>query len=304
MSYTITVDVSAIVDLLEIDAADVTVPLADLKAAIEALGDLGGTPVQICDGRLTLTSGAAVTASDVTGATSIYYTPYKGNRIAIYDGSKWLTYTFTEKTLSIAGLAASLPHDVFAYISAGAVTLEAVAWTNGSTRATAITLQDGVYCKSGTLTKRYLGTFMTTSTIGETEDSLQRRLLYNHYNKVYRRMTFSESTSHSYTTVTWRSWNGAVANQMDCVIGVLEDVPFFGSVLGIWGTTARAGTAIGLNQATSPSIGSFTTSDTGQFVHASGAQPFILGYNFMRALEIGNASITFTSITLSALYMN
>src|SRR6185436_9706895 len=41
----------------------------------------------VCDGRLTLTSGTPVTTGDVTAATTLYFTPNGGNQIALYTGS-------------------------------------------------------------------------------------------------------------------------------------------------------------------------------------------------------------------------
>mgnify|MGYP000370250339 CR=1 FL=1 len=302
----VSMDISAIVDLLEIDAADVTVPLNDLKAAIEAMQAIAGTPVQVCDGRLTLTSGTAVTTGDVTAATTIYFTPYSGNRIAIYDGSNWVTYSFTEKSLSLSGLAASTPYDVFGYISAGALALEAVAWTNDTTRATALVLQDGVLCKSGTLTKRYLGTFRTTSTIGQTEDSISKRFVYNHYNQKRRRLYLTETTSHSYTTQAWRAWNNSTANRVEFIQGVLEhDINV--TVQGAWGTTAVAGVGAALNSTTTPNLGSdayvYDTGNTGQYKSSSKDVMPILGYQYIQGMEIGNTSITFTQINLTATVM-
>src|SRR3990167_6119341 len=40
--------------------------------------------MDVCDGRMTPQTGVPVIVSDVTAATSIYFTPYNGNRIALY----------------------------------------------------------------------------------------------------------------------------------------------------------------------------------------------------------------------------
>ena len=52
-------------------------------------------------GRLTLTSGVPVTTSDVTNATTIYYTPYVSNVISLWNGNAWQTITFSEVSLLI-----------------------------------------------------------------------------------------------------------------------------------------------------------------------------------------------------------
>lgn len=164
----------------------------------------------ICEGRLTLTSGTPVTTTDVTGATSVYFTPFRGNRIALYDGSSsWSILTFSELTLALGTVTSGLPYDVFAYDNGGTVALEKLAWTNGTTRATNLTTQDGVLVKSGATTRRYLGTFYTTSTTA-TEDSEAQRLLFSYYHPVDKPLKAVDGTnSWTYTTASWRSANAS-----------------------------------------------------------------------------------------------
>ena len=115
----------------------------------------GATPYALAGGRLTLTSGTPVTTSDVTGAGTLYYTPYTSGQIALYSGSAWVVYTFTERSLSLT-LTSGKNYDVFLYDNSGTLTLElSAAWTNDTTRADALTTQDGVYVKSGATTRRW-----------------------------------------------------------------------------------------------------------------------------------------------------
>lgn len=174
----------------------------------------------ICEGRLTLTSGVPVTTSNVTGATTVYFTPYKGNRIALYDGvSTWSLYTFTEKSLALGTITAGKPYDVFIYDNAGTLTLEMLVWTNDTTRATALVSQDGVLVKSGATTRRYLGKFYTTSTT-QTEDSYANRYLSNHHNPVLRPMSAVDATaSWTYNTATWREANNSTVNRINFLQG-------------------------------------------------------------------------------------
>jgi hypothetical protein len=179
----------------------------------------------VCEGRLTLTSGNPITASDVTAATTIYFTPYKGNRIALYDTvlAKWFLRTFSEKSLLVPPTTNAV-YDVFAYDNAGALTLEVVPWANDTARATALALQDGVYVKVGDSSRRYLGTFRTTGSSGQTEDSLAKRYLWNFYNRSLRAMRRVDSTATwTYTTSAFRQANGSSANQLDFVIGLAEE---------------------------------------------------------------------------------
>lgn len=173
--------------------------------------------------RLSLTSGVPVTTSDVTGATSIYLTPYKSGGIALYSGSQWVLYSSNEVSLALGTITSSLPYDIFAYNNSGTVTLEMLAWTNDTTRATSLSYQDGVLVKSGDATRRYLGSFYTTSTT-TTEDSKANRFLWNYYNRVRKDMYREETTaSWNYTTATIRAANGSVSNRLNFLVGVSED---------------------------------------------------------------------------------
>jgi hypothetical protein len=56
-------------------------------------------------GRLTLTSGTPVMASEAAAQTTIYYTPYTGAMLPIYDGTGWRERTFAELSLALAASA-------------------------------------------------------------------------------------------------------------------------------------------------------------------------------------------------------
>ena len=182
----------------------------------------GGTvPVHVSDGRLTTESGVPISTSDRTAQSTLYYTPFTGNQIALYDGSAWSLHTFTERSLALSGLTSGKNYDVFLYNNAGTLTLElSAAWTNDTTRADALTTQDGVYVKSGATTRRYLGTIRTTGTT-TIEDSLTKRFLWNAQNQVYRRMSKSMfSSSHTYGSSTVRQYNADATAQIEYVAGL------------------------------------------------------------------------------------
>jgi hypothetical protein len=196
---------------------------ADTGKFLRADGGFAMAFPQLTQGRLTLTSGTPVTTADVTGATSIFFSPYGGNRIALYDGTNWILLSFSEITQALGTITSGLPYDVFAYINAGAVATEILAWTNDTTRATALALQDGVLVKSGTTTRKYLGTFRTTSTT-TTEDSLVKRFVWNYYNRKPRIMrAFDTADTWAYSLSTIRQSNANAANQLDFVLGVAEE---------------------------------------------------------------------------------
>ncbi len=178
----------------------------------------------VCDGRLTLTTATPVTTADVTGATNVFWTPYRGNKIALYDGSAtWQVLSFSEVTQALGTLTNALPYDVFAFNNSGAVSTEILAWTSATARATALVLQDGVLVKSGATTRRYLGSFFTTSTT-TTEDSVLKRDLFNYYNRADRELLRLETNaSWTYNSATLHQANGSASNQVEFMIGFSED---------------------------------------------------------------------------------
>ena len=173
-------------------------------------------------GRLTLTTGVPVTTSDVTAATTIYYTPYIHNIITLWDGAGWKPIEFSEVSLALGTVTSDKPYDVFGYLSAGALVLEKLVWTNDTTRATNITIQDGRYCKSGDKARLYLGSFYTTSTT-TTEHSAAKQYVWNKYNKVenYAYKIMGDS-SHSYQSSTARYYNNDSSARIDILTGLQE----------------------------------------------------------------------------------
>ena len=180
----------------------------------------GGSTVS---GRLTLTSATAVTTADVTGAGTIYWTPFNGAIIDLYTGSAWTQVTFAEMSIAASGGTASKPHDVFLDYNGGSPALALLAWTNDTTRATALALQDSILVKTGDTQQRYLGTVWLDGS-NQVADSYAKRHVWNYYNRVMRPMRVIDTTnSWTYTTATWRQAQASTANQLDLVCGVSQD---------------------------------------------------------------------------------
>lgn len=220
---------------------------ADTATTLVLTGD-PSTPPVLDNGTNGFRVGASTTActpsADVTAATSVFLTPCNGNRIVLYSSTGAPT-TYTSAEISIAVPATtSQMYDIFVFANSGVPALELLAWTNDTTRATGIArTTTGVYCKSGDLTRRYVGSFRTTTVSGQTEDSVTKRYVWNYYNRAHRIVTRYETTaSWNYTTATVRQANAAAANQIDVVVGVQEvelDLTLNLSVSGT--TTVSAG---------------------------------------------------------------
>jgi len=270
-------------------------------------------PLSVCEGRLTLVSGSAVPTADTFSAGTVYWTPYLGNRLALYDGSRWNVRSTGEVSVAIPSTLFRV-FDVFAYDSAGTVALETVDWnqstasiasvtvgatttinatahgfvtgdligfasiqgtvgteatkglngriatvastaansftiewpsTSGltntastgtcyrlnNTRATALTTQDGVLVKSGSPTRRYLGTGMTTGggtgtsspTSGLCEDSAVQRLLWSYAQRVPRKLRVTEgSLGYTYSTAVYQFVHAEPDNRATVVVGIVD----------------------------------------------------------------------------------
>lgn len=145
----------------------------------------GGIP----GGRLTLATGEPDTLADQIDKTVVYYTPFVSDMISLFDGTDWDVFTFSELSLSVSSLTFAKLYDIFIYNNSGTLTLESLAWTNDTTRATALTRQNGVLVKSGAATRRYLGTiyiYSPDSINSYALDSENNRYVWNMYNRVLK----------------------------------------------------------------------------------------------------------------------
>lgn len=260
------------------------------------------------DFRLTLTTGVPVTASDVTAATTLYASPYRGNRIVLFSSTGIPTALISAEFSVAVPATTSQMYDIFAYNNSGVATLELLAWTNDTTRATALVLTTtGTYTKSGDLTRRYLGSFRTTTVSGQTEDSATKRYVWNCYHRVSRSLVRKESTaSWAWHTVGWQRMNASTSNQVDFVIGLSESPVSCSlvhaasqSVVALEGVAA----AIALDSATVPSglFASASIWDTGgsigpTFMTCVYSEYPGVGRHFLAALEYGSANATFYGV--------
>lgn len=251
-------------------------------------------------GRLTLTSNTPVTTSDVTAATTLYYTPFNGSRIALYNGYYWRYHTLTELSIAIPSTT-NTNYDVYCYAdSAGTLALELVAWTNDTTRATALTTQDNILVKTGDATRRYLGTIRTTGVSGQCEDSVSKRFVWNYYHRLRRKLRRVDSTaSWTYAGAgAFRSMNNSTSNRVEVVCGVSEDLIdlYFSLSAGTSVANVSAQAGIGINSVTvdsSDSSQQFSGGTIRYDVTARINNPTIVGYTYYQMLE-GSANGTAT----------
>lgn len=244
--------------------SEVSVP--DLADILYLVDDPAGTPTSakaslnrilgmlnsLCDGRLTLESGVPVSSTDQTSKTTVYFTPFNGNCVSLYDGTRWKQYQFSELSLALGTLTSDKNYDVFLYDNAGTLTLIlGPAWSSDTARGTgagtteletyAGVLVNKVSIASGPAARagRYLGTIRTASTT-VTEDSDTKRFVWNCYNRVSRGLYNSDSNAHTYDSGTVREWNNSsairvhfVLGQTTCVYSRLAQFAYENQVVGI-----------------------------------------------------------------------
>jgi hypothetical protein len=261
-----------------------------------------GEDFAVCDGRLTLTTATPVTTADVTGVATLYFTPYKGSKVGLYDGSSaWTVYDFTELSLDISGYTASKPYDIWVYDNSGTPTLDSTVWTDATTRATALTTQDGVYVKTGATTRRYLGTIYINSSGGQTDDALLTRFVWNYYNRKLRPLIVKEATSHSYTTASYRSWNNNAAVRLQFVRGVSEDAVQINNIGAMEGATIVSVGYDVTNASMDTSLENWWDPNGlyGRFGTFLNHYP-VAGFHFYQSIETGSGTATQNSVSLQA----
>jgi hypothetical protein len=194
----------------------------------------------LCCGRLSLRSNNPENLQDSIDINVLYFTPYLGNSISLYNGTRWDVISFSEISLSSSSLIANKNYDIFAYNNNGSLALETSAWSTDSTRTTALSLQNGIYCKSGNLTRRYLGTVRTNGSSNFT-DSSSDRLVFNANHRINKNIfnTLSTLTSWTYGSPFFRKIGGSAINfpHLNILSGLQDNL-----------ISLRAGVLIAFNQ--------------------------------------------------------
>lgn len=128
---------------------------------------------QIPQGRLTLTSGHPVMTADVTGATIIYYAPYSGTFVPIFNGVNVGMYKFTSSATDTVGLSLPLSasnhtgghlYDLFVFEIGGVAILgSGPQWTNTTTRSVVPQFYQGLWTNPSAMTVSYGSPLVTYS---------------------------------------------------------------------------------------------------------------------------------------------
>ncbi len=201
-------------------------------------------------------SGGTVQTADVISATVVYYTPFTGNSIPIFNGSNFVPRTFTELTLTLTAGAnsASTLYDACVFNNSGnAVLVSGPAWATstagsgarGTGAGTPELFQlNGLWVNKNAITGNnngtsysipalqctYVGSLSIDSSAGQvtahrTYGQSRKFGVWNSYNKQNIYLKAGDPTaSWSYGTNTIRSSNNNAANSLTVFTGLATEV--------------------------------------------------------------------------------
>jgi len=270
-------------------------------------------------GRLTLTSSVPVMIATVASPTTLYYTPYKGSYVPLWDGKTWnhyqfseLSQLFTDTTKSPAAVAASKNYDVFVWNDAGTLRCtRGPAWTSDTARGYSLTLQDGMYLNAGNITNGpaanrglLVGTVRSDSgskVVWNTGGNATAGALgvWNMFNRVIATAgVVDNGVTYNYTTANViRQWRASSNYQVNFILGASEDSYSVFAQVTVGLATVPGGTGvtifIGLNSTSVASsrgsavAGQYTSGNAPvqSTMLVAGGMPVAIGWNFIAALE-------------------
>lgn len=289
--------------------------------------------VTVPQGRLTLTTAVPVLVSTVTAATTIYYSPYSGNLVPIYNGTVFtptvfteLSQTTTDNTKSPAAVGNNSNYDLFVWSDGGTMRCtRGPAWTSDTGRGTGagttqltrvlgillntVDITNGPAASRGT----YVGTVRSNGSAqidmifgdgtGAAGGQSSVQGLWNMYN---RRATvilnFDNTNSWTWTTATLQIKNANSANRIGFLTGFQEDRIAARHVQTASNSTALVfqGSSIGLNSESAYDVRGSTCngrspSNGASFTNIATLDIVApLGYNYVAPLETSTASGTST----------
>jgi hypothetical protein len=263
------------------DVDDLAADITTLTASLQNL-------VSVPQGRLCLVTATPVPAADVSAGTSVYYTPYIGNQIPLWDGSQYNLETFAELTLTMnANHLANQIYDVFVWDESNVITIgTGPAWNTATAGSgargagagtTQISRQGGIWVNTVEITARngattytvnanrgtYVGTILVDGSNGQisqhvTVGQSRKPGPWNAYNRIRRELLATDATATwNYGTNTIRASNGDSNNKVTTLCGLPDESVFcfFRQVLGnsVASTAGYSVIGLGINSTTAMS---------------------------------------------------
>jgi hypothetical protein len=261
--------------------------LSDLADDISDLSDQIQNVISIPQGRLTLTILTPVLAADVSASTAVYYTPYTGNLVPIWNGTTYVITEFAELTLSLnSNHVASNIYDTFVINDAGTVRLvSGPAWNSAAAGSgsrgtgagtTELERVNGLWVNKNDMTARYgattvavdarKGTFVGSMFIDGTNGqatchvAIGQNRKWAISNAYWREPITLKSTdataTWTYDTNTYRQSNAATGNKVtifSCLPEESYSVDFRQNVTTLTSVSGGARIGIGVNATASAS---------------------------------------------------
>jgi hypothetical protein len=288
--------------------------------AKSAVVQLVSTP----QGRMTLASGIPVMTTTQSSKTNLYYTPYVGNMVPLYDGTNMVPTAFAELSIATtdtaknpAAVSASKINDWFVWNDAGTIRLShGPDWTNDTTRSagTGLVMVSGILLNNASIANgpaasrgTYVGTTRSNAFAqldwifgGSAAGGLAAFLgVWNAYNRrdVPTGIITDSTVSWSYVG-GFRASNNSTGMRANFVIGLSEDAVTGAFTSYMTNGASSAGVlGIGLDS----TAANFGTATGGQAVGTSAPLTSIfngmvgIGFHYLQALEktAGTGTVTF-----------
>jgi hypothetical protein len=294
--------------------AELTQPIvADVDNVIAALlqlqaGSIPGSGLpQASQGRITTITGTPVLSTIQAGQTTVFFTPYNGNRVLLWTGSDFAAVVFTEMsqtladaTKSPAATVANANYDMFVWNDAGVTRCtRGPAWASTIARAAGggLTRVKGIWTNTTNIVNgplagfgTHVGTIHTSAANsvdfqiggGGTSGGDSSRIgLWNTYNRIrctIKNIDIGDTWTYA-TPLVYRVKDNSAPNGITFVIGIAEDmVEAINTAIG----TANAGGAlecsIGLD-----GVVPFGGAGDGNISNATGARMPTAGFATNRA---------------------
>jgi len=298
---------------------------AGTETDLSQSGGGSGSP-SIPQGRLTLSTGVPVMTSTTSAQTTVYYTPYTGRYVPLYDGTSWtmtdvggeLSQTTTDTTKSPAAVTTNSNYDLFVWNDSGTYRCtRGPAWSSDTSRGsgagtTEIERVNGIWVNKVAITNgpgaqrgTYVGTIRTNGTssvdyiLGGSAAGGTAAMIgvWNAYNRVFVSGMIRDTTdTWTYSSTTVRAANGSSTMRVSMVRGLNDDAVstnYFASGTGGSSTNGVTGASL---DSTSTVNGFMCYSALSASLNGSSSAGWAglpgLGFHYISAIEACVNSVT------------
>lgn len=254
--------------------------------------------------------------------TTVYYIPFINNAIPFYSTARtaWGVRTFSTLSLSLTGLAVGC-YDLFVRVTGSTLSLVSTPWQNTTTRVAAnAPTADRYLIRGTTKTDLWVGSLYVPS-VGQCQDGVPNRFLWNAYNRVDKRIfrTDPAGTTQTPTANTWVLWNGSTLNRIGMINGNVSYTPaprstFRANIIfasqSAGGDYAYFGQGLDTGVANPDPLGPYAFAGAGlsptfgfQFTSEKFV-PIPVGYHWLQAaVQRSGANVSFNFLSLGGLEM-